>query len=333
MAEAGVSALSQHSLAAPLVWQQPLWLRLEELLEAGRLPHAMLLYGTAGTGKRGLAQLLARRLLCEKAKAGLPCGACTQCQLFSAGTHPDFFYAHREYGVEAEDDGKKSKKAAAPSKQIKIDCIRAVIQFASMSAHQGGRRVVLLEPLEALNHNAANALLKVLEEPSANLYFILVSQQPGKVLATIKSRCQQYLCPAPTPTQAQAWLESRLPSDRAEKLLSLCNGAPLAALAAFENEEDALYQQLVAQLQALRTGQTNYLASADSLGKHDLGVLLKWWLKVVQRRVAKQPEPAFCQFYDQLLLAWQRVSGTANPNPRLVLESLLLAWQQLPVGR
>lgn len=326
------SALKQ-ALQAPLPWQQTLWQQLGARLEAQRLPHALLLHGVEGTGKRGFAQLLAQRLLCETPDAGLPCQRCGACQLFIAGTHPDYFHAHREFGVVSDDDGKKSKKTAAPSKQIKIDCVRELIRFASLSAHQGGRRVVVLEPVEALNHNAANALLKVLEEPTANLHFILVGHQIGRVLPTLRSRCQKIACPAPDLAQATAWLERWLPANRAERLLALCNGAPLAALGVFEREEDAVYEQLLSQLKALRAGNSNYLAVADLLAKHDLTVLLKWWLTIVHRSVAKRPAAAMCHFYDELLSALQKAEGTANPNPRLLLEVLLMAWQQLPTNR
>lgn len=326
------SALKQP-LLAPLPWQQSLWQQLSARLEAERLPHAILLHGIEGIGKRGFATLFAQRLLCEAPDAGLPCQRCGACQLFAAGSHPDFFHAQREYGAVAEDDGKKSKKTAAPSKQIKIDCIRDLIRFAGLSAHQGGKRVVLLEPVEALNHNAANALLKVLEEPSANLHFILVGHQIGKVLPTIKSRCQKMTCALPSQIEALAWLSRWLPENRAERLLKLCNGAPLSALGVFEREEDAIYDQLLSQLKALHAGHSNYLAVAEVLAKYDISVVLKWWLTIVHRSVSQRPKLEMCRFYDELLSALLKAEGTANPNPRLLLETLLMAWQQLPIHR
>lgn len=326
------SALDQ-ALLAPLPWQQVLWEQLQQRLESERLPHSLFFHGAAGTGKRAFAKLFAQRLLCDTPDAGLPCQRCSACQLFIAGNHPDFFYAHREFGAAAEDEGKKSKKTAAPSKQIKIDCVREVIRFAGLSAHQRGRKVVLLEPVEALNHNAANALLKVLEEPAANLHFILVGHQIGKVLPTIKSRCQKLACPRPSAEQSVQWLSRWLPAERAQKLLALCDGAPLAALGVFEREEDVIYQQLLSQLKALRAGHSNYLAAADLLAKHDLVVLLRWWLKIVHVSISKRPDAAMCEFYDQLLRALLKAEGTANPNPRLLLEVLLMAWQQLPNHR
>ena len=181
-------------MASPLYpWQAADWQRLQTLRQ--RPPQALLLRGSAGIGKLLLATEFARSLLCRAPQAdGLACGQCPSCRWFAQGTHPDFRLLQPESETEGEDsaegdDGKRKKKA---SKQIKVEQIRELAQFCSLSAHQGGRRVVLIQPAESMNPNAANALLKMLEEPPADLLFILVSHQYQQLLPTILSRCLSF---------------------------------------------------------------------------------------------------------------------------------------------
>ncbi|MFO6082911.1 DNA polymerase III subunit delta', partial [Pseudomonas aeruginosa] len=153
-------------------WQQALWSQL-----GGRAQHAhaYLLYGPAGIGKRALAEHWAAQLLCQRPAAAGACGECKACQLLAAGTHPDYFVLEPE---EAE-------------KPIRVDQVRDLVGFVVQTAQLGGRKVVLLEPAEAMNVNAANALLKSLEEPSGDTVLLLISHQPSRLLPTIKSRCVQ----------------------------------------------------------------------------------------------------------------------------------------------
>lgn len=141
-------------------WQQALWSQL-----GGRAQHAhaYLLYGPAGIGKRALAEHWAAQLLCQRPAAAGACGECKACQLLAAGTHPDYFVLEPE---EAE-------------KPIRVDQVRDLVGFVVQTAQLGGRKVVLLEPAEAMNVNAANALLKSLEEPSGDTVLLLISHQPA----------------------------------------------------------------------------------------------------------------------------------------------------------
>ncbi len=187
---------------APLPWQSGLWDQLAGWRE--RLPHAVLLHGGRGIGKRHVAKAFAQLLLCESPRGAQACGACASCQLIAADNHPDFRWLMpaADMPPRADDDGEaeegerggrrgggggKSKKP--PSREIVIDQVRRVGDFLSVSSHRGGRRVVLLAPAEALNGPAANALLKMLEEPPAGAVFLGVSDQIDAVLPTIRSRC------------------------------------------------------------------------------------------------------------------------------------------------
>lgn len=99
------------SALAPLPWQSALWQLLVERKAQQRLPHALLLHGVAGIGKSHLARLLSLSLLCETPQQQLPCGRCHACQMFAAGSHPDFFLADTDYGAASiEDDDEKVAK-------------------------------------------------------------------------------------------------------------------------------------------------------------------------------------------------------------------------------
>lgn len=319
---------------APLPWQDEEWRSLSERIAHEKLPHALLMHGAAGTGKGHLARLLALSLLCEQPRQFLPCGHCHACALFAAGSHPDFFLASASYGINDnpdEEDGKsrKAKKTAAPSKQIKIDCIRDLIHFSTHSAHQSGRRVALIEPAEWLNHNAANALLKTLEEPGEGMFIILVSHQPSRLLPTLRSRCQSLFCATPEHTQASAWLCQHIAADRAATALACSGGAPLKALAAVHAEYDLVWREVVLLLQSCRTCEVTYLFAAESLAKHDAVMVLEWWLDIVHQQCRAVPEKALLLFSDQLLAARRKMIGTTNPNARMVFETLLIDWMAL----
>ena len=144
------------------------------LAETTSLPHAILIQGRHGIGKAAFAHTLAQALLCESPEpSGAACGRCAACHWLDAGTHPDYRQIEPESFAEAdaEEQGGDKKKA---SLQIVIDQIRVLPEFIGISSHRGGPKVVLIHPAEALNINAANALLKSLEEPPARTYFCLL---------------------------------------------------------------------------------------------------------------------------------------------------------------
>jgi DNA polymerase-3 subunit delta' len=123
-----------------------------------------------------------------------------------------------------------TSRATKPSQEIKVDQVRALDGFLSLRSHRGRRRIVLVHPAEAMNLNAANALLKALEEPQAGAHFILVSHRPARLLPTIRSRCAAVPVTLPEPGLARAWLkEQGVPE--AEAWLAYTGGAPIQALA------------------------------------------------------------------------------------------------------
>ncbi|WP_239688715.1 DNA polymerase III subunit delta' [Aquitalea magnusonii] len=186
-------------------WQQQDWQRLNA--ERARLPNAWLFIGPAGTGKLEFALHLAQSLLCEQLQADhQPCGQCEGCRWFEHGTHPDFRRLSPQ--TEEEEEGKEAK----PGRKlplIKIEAVRQVIEFAHLTAHRAGQRIVVVEPAENLNPAAANALLKILEEPPQDVLFLLVAQAAQRLLPTIRSRCRQFPLSAPSPAQALDWLRQQ----------------------------------------------------------------------------------------------------------------------------
>jgi DNA polymerase-3 subunit delta' len=251
-------------------WQQTQWRDL--LQRRATLPHALLFRGLEGTGKLDFVRKLAQSLACEKtATEGAACGECRSCRWFAAGSHPDY----RELVPEAlrpDDPTDPSASERKPSQQITIDEIRALGDFVNLTAHQGGGKTIVLCPAESLNVNAANALLKSLEEPPAAARFMLVAHRPSYLPATIISRCQQVALPTPTAAVAIQWLAEQ---GIAEPALSLAQtgNAPLAALALNDGE---FWRQRKLLLGALVVPGIDVFALADTVRDIPLPRLLGW---------------------------------------------------------
>ena len=214
-------------------WLQETWQRLVALGE--RLPHALLFVGPAGLGKRDLADALAARLLCATPRPdGGAWDQCTTCQLRRSGNHPDLFMIVPAADMEAG-DGDESREggerdvgsAKKKSTQIVIEQIRDLQQSLSATGHQSGRRLIVVDPADAMNPYTANALLKLLEEPPAGCLFVLVSSAPRRLLPTIRSRCQQWSFSRPAADVVGQWLGTH--EAPAADLLALTGGMPLAA--------------------------------------------------------------------------------------------------------
>lgn len=212
-------------------WCKPQWKQLLSALD--RLPHALLLAGPPGLGKRAFAEALAARLLCERARGtDEACGECASCRLLATDNHPDLLVVRPE--ALDDDDGDDEAPAdegeggKAKSKLIRIAQVRAVIDRLGVGSHQGGHRVVLVYPAEAMLAESANSLLKVLEEPPPNTLFLLVSDHPRNLLPTIRSRARLLPFSQPSIEQSMAWLAAQGVSDAGDAL-ALCAGAPLHA--------------------------------------------------------------------------------------------------------
>ncbi|CAG8865371.1 hypothetical protein PS627_01275 [Pseudomonas fluorescens] len=328
-------------MAEAFPWQHALW---QQLAGRSQHAHAYLLHGPQGIGKRALAERLMARLLCKQAQGADACGQCKSCLLLKAGSHPDNFVLEPE-----ETD-----------KPIKVDQVRELVSFVVQTAQMGGRKVVLIEPAEAMNINAANALLKSLEEPSGDTVLLLVSHQSSRLLPTIRSRCQQVACPQPSPAQSQAWLAQALPSSSEEEhseLLSLAAGSPLLAVKLQEQgvlEQRALVidgvkkllkqQQSPSQLAEAWSSvpllllfdwfcDWSHLILRYQLTQDEQGLGLSDMRKVVQYLAQKSRQDKVLAIQEWVLAQRQKVLGKANLNRVLLLEALLASWAQLPGSR
>jgi len=309
-----------------------------------RLPHALLIHGRQGIGKLVFAQALVQSLLCEApTAAGAACGKCAACSWCEAGGHPDWLRIEPDQSGD-EDQGIEKKFG----RQITVDQIRQLPDFINISSHRCGRKFVLVHPAEALNVNAANALLKSLEEPPPNTYFILVAHRPHFLLPTIKSRCQHVALAPPSAEVAEAWLRAH---NVGEPALALAQAGNAPLLAAHLADGD-WWQQRATLLCAIASPRFDPLAVAEQVRDvplpHLVGWLQKWSFDLIFKKflgkirynpdyadaVADSADSAdtwsLLQFHRDLL-GMQRVVN--HPlNARLVIEDLLLVYARLLRG-
>jgi DNA polymerase III subunit delta' len=323
---------------APPPWLDATWGVLQRGRAAGRLPHALLIAGPAGVGKRLLADLLACSLLCQApGPDGLPCGRCQDCHLFRVGNHPDLV----RLGPDPE--GK--------SDEIKVGSIRDLVESEGLTPTRGPHKVITIAPADRMNASAANALLKTLEEPAPGTLFCLITERAYLLPATVRSRCQRLALGLPDEAEALGWLAGRIKSGDPGLLLRLAHGAPLRAL---ELADEALLKRrdaAFAGFLAVGQGERDPVAEAQAWG--DLGprVSLDWlggWVSDLLRLRTDgaagylgNPDKrgALAQLAGRLdLLAGHRylqrilrarASQDSPLNPQLLHESLLIDWALL----
>lgn len=342
----------QMTAASIFPWQTGDWQRLQRLRE--RLPHALLFYGGEGTGKFTFVERFAAALLCERPVVdGHACGTCGSCGWFSNYAHPDYRRVRpdalegEDAGDDAEAEDSKSKKTAkTPSRDIRIEQVRALAGFMNVSTHRSGLRVVLLYPAEALNTASANALLKTLEEPPPATVFLLVTHRIDRLLPTIVSRCRQFALPMPDRAVATRWMAEQGISDAA-RWLAEHGGAPLAARDSAFGDAASERDELLAHL--AKPTDRSALIVAERLQKVPLPTLIAWqqrWLydlltlklagriryfpHMQQSLLALVPQVGTEQLQQALRDANQRRSVAEHPlSARLFIEDMLLAYVRL----
>ncbi|MBE0407813.1 DNA polymerase III subunit delta' [Psychrobacter sp. AOP22-C1-22] len=277
---------------APLLpWQQDLWSQLTKRVSTAQksLPHALLAAGMQGMGKRAFVWRLVAWLLCRERDshpAGA-CGSCESCQWLRSGTHPSLqvlplvsMPTNADHGTDKDksNSAAKNKKASNSNKnatnsaslKTKIDDIRALQPFI----YQGGQgmRICVLDHAEKMTVAAANALLKTLEEPQAQVHLFLISDTPAQLLPTIKSRVQQLALQTIEPAIGIDYVTQVLGSTvnreavgtaEIEQLVQLANGAPLAAIALAQTPWYSKRALWLTTWQALRSGKRSSVAASD----------------------------------------------------------------------
>lgn len=318
-------------------WQTSLW---QSLAGRSQQAHAYLLHGPKGSGKRALAEHFAAFLLCRSPVAQQPCGQCAACKLYAADTHPDLLR------LEPEEEGKG----------ILIASVRDLVGRILQTSQQGGRKVIIVEPAEAMTTGSANALLKSLEEPTGSTIFLLISHQFSFLLPTIKSRCVLQVCPLPNTQESIEWLQqqqSELSAEQCQTLLALASGSPLNAQKLFGSDVLAIREQVVSGVKQLFKQQSSPSDLAVAWAKMPQELIFDWFcqwaqlllrykiteddtelglpdMSVVLKHVApRAPLTALLETQDWLLEHRQKVLRRVPLRADLLLEGLLVRWQML----
>jgi len=322
-------------------WQSDQWQQLFRSKQEGRLAHALLLTGMAGTGKAQFADSFSRALLCQHPnvkEAVFYCNTCHACRLLAGRTHPNVLWIEPEKEDQA----------------IKIDQVREISEFIYHSGLDGEYRVVVINPANNMNTSAANALLKTLEEPPTGAILILVSDLSKRLPATILSRCQRVIFPQPQKELALSWLKTQI-TDRAldpALLLNLANGAPLAALGFMQNKVFAVRENLFQALYSFNKNAENPVKLAAKLPHDDLILLLdftlSWLTDLLRLQLGDDHHRLTNKDYEKQLLELKnstliknntkmleylcqlrgQICSGINLNKQLALESIFIKWMK-----
>ena len=290
-----------------LPWHRSVRDHVAKLLADEQLTHALLVAGAPGWGECGLANWIALHLL----------GRSTDI-LARELAHPDLRWIAPEGSI------------------TKIDAVRELNEFAVGTSLIAPRKVAVIEAAHTLNRNGANALLKTLEEPPENTYVILASCHPGRLLPTIRSRCQLFDVRS-QPGLARSWLVEKLDIPDLEERLFEYGNAPLSVLRGYHDGEDSLVG-LLGEI-ARAPSPTSYV---QRLLEMDPVTLTGRWFRYAQALIGgqlKMPElesatpRTLIKFVDELLWARRQLETTNSANPRLLLERLSVQWRALGRGR
>jgi DNA polymerase-3 subunit delta' len=305
-----------------LPWLKPVISSWQSAIQQGRSPHAVLLSGPGGSGKRVMAAWLARLHLGVDDGQGAP-------------TYPLIIPEHADLRWIAPLEDKRT---------IGIDQIRELVAELSLTSYEGRGKAAVIEPADLMTTNAANSLLKTLEEPPGNALLILIADRPGRLPATIFSRCQRMTIALPTETEGLQWLQGVEPGRNWGKILRDAGLAPLAAIDAVSSLEDT--SAMENDFRALAAGSALPLEVAAKWASLDPYFVLDWLGRQVQLCIARvsgaaleaRPAPVddsvlaridrrnlFC-YLDIINRLRGQPSGSFNV--QLTLECLLIDWSK-----
>lgn len=267
-----------------LAGNAPLKRQLE--LETARrgLSHAYILSGPAGSGKRTLAGLLAAALVCDRRGGALPCLSCAGCRKAEGGIHPDI--------VRVGDDGK----------DISVAQVRALRADAYIRPNEAERKVYILENAQTMNASAQNAMLKLLEEGPAYAAFLLLAENAGGVLETVRSRCETLTLDPVAPDECLSWLQARFPQASREELSDAANrcqgllGRAVEQLAGGGEQAQALKDKADKLSRLLMQGQElellEFSLTLDKLSREETQRLLDLTCAALGDQILQAPDRA-----------------------------------------
>ena len=290
-------------------WQITQWQQFLQRMQSDTLAHAILLTGVSGIGKLHFAQALVAANFClQLDSAGFACKQCKNCHLFAADTYPDFIYI----------------KPSEENNKITVDEIRGLISKLALTRHFDRKKIALIQHADRMNTNAANALLKTLEEPPPETILILLTDKPQALPATIRSRCQQTSLNLPDEAEALSWLQIQNPTTRWESLLKLAQGAPLAALDLLQSDLVEQRHLVVSSSLKLFEGQASVALLSAELESIPVPQIMAWLQSVIAdlMRIKAMDNPPSLEnpdFYRHLLAI----------APRMTVASLQQLWEFL----
>lgn len=308
-------------------WHEVLW---QGLVSRGELPHAFLFSGQVGLGKLQFAKAFAYYQMCSSKTESKPCLRCHTCELMLAGTHPDMQV------IEGE----------GAANNIKIERIRELVEWSTKSSQFASKKIAIIHPADKMNIASSNALLKTLEEPAANMLFLLITDYPALLPATIKSRCQQLHFKPSFDELTIAWLKRHLAGEQdAERLLYISGGSPLSAIALSKDGHMQMRQTFFEDIHAVLTHREDPVNVAEVWHKHNLlsliDMLMTWAVDLSRLQaggvasnqdithtlfpvVSGVSSYALYKFYDRLLESKRMLLAGMNPNAQLLLENVMI---------
>jgi len=303
------------------------------------MPHAILLKSTGGLGIEQLADKLAEFFLCNAPlDNGSACKQCKSCGLLTAQTHPDYH-----------------KLTVAEDKSLlSVDQIRELVDQCMERPHQGGYRIAIVQPGDKINANAANALLKTLEEPGSDTLIILIADNNLQYPATILSRCQVFTLLSPKESDATQWIleeqsEASWNESEVKLALRMSNGAPIKALELLNNEQLSFRTLFLKDLNKISLGQIDPEKFVASIDKIQIPDILKWLYSLsldsyklstnidatmlinfdqteLLKRMSVLPANRLNPWIDRIVEARRLLTTTSNITPQLILEDLMFRW-------
>ena len=225
----------------------------------GRVPHAVLLSGPAGVGKRAAAAWIAAERLSIETGHRLP-------------QYPLERPVHADLNWIEPEEGKQG---------VLIDQIRALVSELQLTSYEGRGKVAVIEPADSLNRNAANSLLKTLEEPPGHALVVLIADRTGHLPATVVSRCQRIHIAPPPEAEAMAWLDRLQPGAPWIEALRMTGNAPIAAIAAAE--QLALGAVMLDEFSAVGAGRVSPVEVASRWSEMEATFVLDWLARQVQQ--------------------------------------------------